>query len=87
MRAGRSVNPGRHLVLDHQLVFLIEHFDVAGFDHFLECGALNSFVVDLTSAGRSEEQSLAARKRNLDRFAGSVGYGFDGRISCAESIF
>ena len=55
------MNPGRHLVLDHHLVLLIEHFDVAGFDQFLEYGALKSFVVDLATAGWSEEQRLAAR--------------------------
>jgi hypothetical protein len=54
------MNPSRHLVLDHQVVLLIEHFDLPGFDQFLECGAIKSVVVDLTSVGRSEEQSLAA---------------------------
>lgn len=54
------MNPSRHLILDHQLVLLIEHFDLPGLDQFLECGARKSVVVDLTSTGRSKEQSLAA---------------------------
>jgi hypothetical protein len=53
------VSPVRHLVLDHLRVPFIEHFNLPGFDQLLDCGALKCVVVDLTTTGRSEEQSLA----------------------------
>ncbi|MCZ6669596.1 MAG: hypothetical protein O6947_01035 [Acidobacteria bacterium] len=77
----------RHPVLDHQVVFFIEHFDLPGFDQFLDCGAFQGVVLNLTPAGRSQEQSLAAWKRDLDRPAGFIDYGSDWRISCAVNAF
>ena len=63
------------------MAVLGDHFDISGRDQFLERGTLQGVIVDLAPAGRTEEQGLAARQRDPDRFACLVDDAFDGRIS------
>jgi hypothetical protein len=60
MSVGRPANQGRSLVRGHNVAILLQHFDLSGFDQFLERGTLQSVVGDLTSACQPEVQSLAA---------------------------
>ena len=81
MALGRALSVGRGLVGGGSLTAVADHFDLAGLDQLLEGGALQRVVLHLTATGRADAQRLAARQRDLDRFARLVDDGSDDGIS------